>query len=184
MAAQLNNEYSLRVAALLKELAIPTALIAQRALEICCEPRELVIAETGADGREHLLIPVAEKAWRHLSSAATGDGVALHIVSAFRNLERQAEIIRRKLNLGLSLDQVLCVSAPPGYSEHHTGRAVDVGIAGSPPLEIEFENTGAFQWLSAHARQFGFTLSFPRGNPYGYAYEPWHWYFQGLEVLL
>lgn len=94
MAAQQNDEYSLRVTALLNELAIPPAIIAQRALEICCEPPELVIAETGVDGREHLLIPAAEQAWRHLFSAAKGDGVSLHIVSAFRNLERQAEILR------------------------------------------------------------------------------------------
>lgn len=182
MAAQLLDEYTLRVAATLKDLAIPTALITQRALEICCEPQELVIAETGADGREHLLIPVAEKAWRRLSSTAKADGVALHIVSAFRSIDRQAEIVRRKLELGLSLDQVLSVSAPPGYSEHHSGRAVDVATEGCPPLETEFENTEAFQWLSAHAGRFGFALSFPLGNRHGYAYEPWHWYFQGIEV--
>jgi len=176
------DEYALRVAATLQDLAIPTALISQRALEICCEPQELVIAETGADGREHLLIPAAERAWRHLSSAAKADGVSLRIASAFRNLERQTEIVRRKLELGLSLEQVLSVSAPPGYSEHHSGRAVDVAVEGCPPLEAEFENTEAFRWLSAHAGRFGFALSFPRGNRYGYAYEPWHWYFQGTEV--
>jgi D-alanyl-D-alanine carboxypeptidase len=171
-----------RVAATLRDLAIPTALIAQRGLEICCEPQELVIAETGADGREHLLVPAAEQAWRDLSSTAAADGVTLHIVSAFRSIERQAEIVRRKLEEGLSLEAVLSVSAPPGYSEHHTGRAVDVGEESCPALEVEFENTEAFQWLSAHAGRFGFTLSFPRGNRQGYAYEPWHWCFHGTEV--
>jgi D-alanyl-D-alanine carboxypeptidase len=136
-----------------------------------------VVAETGVDGREHLLVPAAGKAWREMCSTAGADGVTLRIVSAFRSIERQADIIRRKLELGMSLEQILSVSAPPRYSEHHSGRAVNVTTEGCPPLEAEFEQTGAIQWLFAHAMQFGFVLSFPRGNRYGYAYEPWHWYF-------
>ncbi|NND57300.1 MAG: D-alanyl-D-alanine carboxypeptidase family protein, partial [Xanthomonadales bacterium] len=37
----------------------------------------------------------------------------------------------------------------------------------------------AFAWLTAHAKQFGFRMSFPRGNPHGVAYEPWHWAWRG-----
>lgn len=178
------DEYALRVGAILRELAIPADLIARRELDLCCEPLELVVAETGFDGSEFLLVPAAGAAWRELSAAANADGVTLHIVSAFRSMERQADIIRRKLELGLSIEQILSVSAPPGYSEHHSGRAVDVATEGCPPLEPEFEHTEAFQWLSAHATQFGFVLSFPRGNRYGYAYEPWHWCFEGDAVRL
>ncbi len=106
-------------------------------------------------------------------------GVIIKIVSAFRSVDRQAEIIRAKLAEGLSLDAVLCVSAPPGYSEHHSGRAIDVTTdEGAAPLEPEFEKTRAFRWLSKNAGQFGFALSFPADNPYGYDYEPWHWCFR------
>jgi predicted acetyltransferase len=76
------------------------------------------------------------------------------------------------------LESILCVSAPPGYSEHHSGRAIDLTTDGVQPLEQEFEHTNAFRWLSANAGRFGFTLSFPPSNRYGYAYEPWHWYFE------
>jgi len=176
------NQYLARVETALQELAIPAALITQRALPIFHEPQELVLAETGTDGKEHLLVPSAAKAWRKLSAAASEDGATLHIASAFRSIERQTEIIRRKLELGVSLDQILCVTAPPGYSEHHSGRAVDVTAPGCPSLEMDFENTDAFQWLSEKAKLFGFILSFPRGNQYGYAYEPWHWCFHGTEV--
>lgn len=69
------------------------------------------------------------------------DGVAVRIVSAFRSVDRQAEIVRDKLARGLSLEAILCVSAPPGYSEHHSGRAVDVTTEGMPPLEVEFEDS-------------------------------------------
>jgi len=110
-----------------------------------------------------------------MQAAAHADGVALRIASAFRSIERQAEIVRAKLARGLSLDAILEVSAPPGYSEHHTGRAVDVTTDGVRPLEIEFETTDAFRWLSRRAGEFGFLLSYPAGNGHGYAYEPWHW---------
>jgi len=49
-------------------------------------------------------------------------------------------------------------------------------------LEGAFAHTEAFRWLSLHAKQFGFTLSYPEGNPFGYAYEPWHWCFREAEV--
>ena len=167
-----------RVRSVLESLQIPLDIIKARSLILQPEAEELVVAELGDNGREHLLVPAAANAWRELSSAARADGVTLKIVSAFRSVARQAEIVRGKLARGLSLDAILCVSAPPGYSEHHSGRAVDVTTEGTPPLELEFEETPAFQWLSSNAHQFGFALSFPRQNPYGYAYEPWHWCFK------
>ena len=99
----------------------------------------------------------------------------LMIVSAFRSLQQQAEIIRWKLSCGLSIEATLLGSAPPGYSEHHTGRAVDISSPGCPPWDETFAHTEAYQWLSRHAGSFGFSLSFPRGNRYGYVFEPWHW---------
>jgi len=163
------------IEALLALLQIPAALIAEKGLIYQPEAVELVIAEVGDDGREHRLTPAAAADWRALQAAARTDGVALRIASAFRSIERQAEIVRAKLARGLSLDAILEVSAPPGYSEHHTGRAVDVTTDGVRPLEIEFATTDAFRWLSRRAGEFGFLLSYPAGNGHGYAYEPWHW---------
>ena len=67
---------------------------------------------------------------------------------------------------------------PPGYSEHHTGRAVDVAMDGAAQLELGFGQTPAFRWLSENANSFSFFLSFPVGNPHGFVYEPWHWCFR------
>ena len=161
----------------LQSCGIPRELIASRSLALQDEARELAVAETGENGREHLLAPAAAKAWREMSAAAQADGVSLRIVSAFRSVERQAELVLAKLARGQPLEAVLAVSAPPGYSEHHSGCAVDLTTDGVPPLEEGFERTAAFGWLQANAPRFGFTLSFPRGNAYGYAYEPWHWRF-------
>jgi zinc D-Ala-D-Ala carboxypeptidase len=167
-----------RIRSLLDSLQIPLDLVASRSLVLHQEAGDLVVAELDENGREHRLVPAAADGWRDLSSAARSDGVRIKIVSAFRSVDRQAEIVRAKLARGLSLESILCVSAPPGYSEHHSGRAVDLTADGVPPLEPEFEHTPAFRWLSQNAGKFAFHLSFPRDNRYGYAYEPWHWCFE------
>lgn len=166
----------------LASLGVAFGPLAARSLVVQPEAKELCVAETGSDGKEHLLTPIAAHAWRVLSKSAASDGVCIRIVSAFRSVERQAEIVRSKLERGLSLDAILAVSAPPGFSEHHSGRAVDVTTDGVRPLELEFEHTDAFRWLSRNADRFGFVLSFPPDNRYGYAYEPWHWCFKAAEA--
>jgi D-alanyl-D-alanine carboxypeptidase len=172
-----------KIRVVLASLEISTDLIAARSLILHPEAQDLVVAATGDDGREYLLAPEAAAKWREMSAAALTDGVVIKIGSAFRSIDRQAEIIRAKLAEGLSLDAVLCVSAPPGYSEHHSGRAIDVTTdEGVAPFEPEFEETRAFRWLSKNAGRFGFALSYPAGNPSGYDYEPWHWCFRPTEV--
>jgi len=103
--------------------------------------------------------------------------VELQIVSAFRSIEYQLGILQRKLDRGQTIAQILRVSAAPGYSEHHSGRALDITTPGFAALEEEFENSPAFAWLKKNGRRFGFRLSYPRRNPHGIAYEPWHWCF-------
>ena len=78
------------------------------------------------------------------------------------------------------------MSAPPGYSEHSTGFALDLGDAETPQanLQEDFEATPAFYWLQSNAHRFHFQLSFPRGNRQGVSYEPWHWRFEGSAEAL
>jgi len=164
-----------RIRALLDQLGIPPALPRERGLRAFAEARRLAFAGLGTDGRDKFLAPAAAAAWLRMQRRARADRVELLLVSAFRSYDFQVALIKGKLAKGRTLDDVLSVNAPPGYSEHHTGRALDIGTPGCPPLEEAFENTDAFHWLRAHARRFGFTLSYPRGNPEGYLYEPWHW---------
>jgi RimJ/RimL family protein N-acetyltransferase len=174
----MTSDYAGRVRSALASLAIPADLIARRSLALCEEAVEVVLAEIGEDGRQFMLIPLAAQAWKEMATAAARDGATLRLASAFRSLDRQVEILRGKLAEGVSLDEVLRESAPPGYSEHHTGRAIDITTPGSDALEEEFETTAAFGWLQRRAHEFGFSLSFPRGNRFGYAYEPWHWFYR------
>jgi D-alanyl-D-alanine carboxypeptidase len=171
-----------RVRSILAALGIPDQLIASRSLPLCPEAQELELAEIGDDGREHRLTPAAAAAWRRMKEAAAADGVVIKLASAFRSVDRQVEILREKLAQGASLEAILSASAPPGYSEHHTGRAIDITTDGVPPFEVEFEATAAFRWLSANAARFGFVLSFPPGNAHGYQYEPWHWCYEASSA--
>jgi len=166
-----------QLVALNLEFGISSEFLAARHLFEHPEASCLEIVETGSDGQDHLLKPAAANAWRNLKAAALEDDISLFIVSAFRSVDRQTEIVRRKLEAGESIEEVFSVCAPPGFSEHHTGRAVDISTPGSPVLQVEFEHTPAFAWLGACAAEFGFFLSYPRGNRFGYQYEPWHWCF-------
>ncbi|MDN5865082.1 MAG: M15 family metallopeptidase [Gammaproteobacteria bacterium] len=156
-------------------LGISSARLESRGLHPFAEAGRLEVVQTDDDGREHQLTPEAAAAWRHLHRAAEEDGVILFIASAFRGIERQIQIIQRKLDAGQSLEAILAVNAPPGYSEHHSGRAVDIGTPDDPLLEASFADTPAFAWLVRRAGEFGFVLSYPEGNQSGYRCEPWHW---------
>jgi D-alanyl-D-alanine carboxypeptidase len=158
-------------------LGVPRDYASVRGLRRVREPARLVFIGYDTQERPQWLTPHAARAWASMSTAAALERVELQIVSAFRSVEYQLGILERKLARGQPLAQILKVSAAPGYSEHHSGRALDLTTPGFAALEPEFENSPAFAWLKKHARRFGFRLSYPRRNPHGISYEPWHWCF-------
>jgi D-alanyl-D-alanine carboxypeptidase len=160
---------------LVERLGIDLETIAARGLPFHTEAEELVGAGQDILNRDQRLAPIAASAWKSMRESAGADSAQLLLVSGYRSFAEQAAIVERKLERGLALDAVLAGIAPPGYSEHHSGRAVDIATPGTPPLTESFENTPAYAWLCANAARFAFTLSFPRDNPYGYCFEPWHW---------
>lgn len=121
----------------------------------------------------------AGRAWLAMQAAALADGVVLEAISGFRSHFYQFGIFDRKLARGITIPEILNVNAAPGFSEHHSGLALDIGTPEEPPAEESFELTPAFTWLCSHARRFGFVMSYPRDNPHGITYEPWHWAFAG-----
>jgi len=173
------TDYRRRIATVLADLGADFALVERRRLPVIPEARRMNFVGLGTDGRDKFLTAGTAHAWERMRDAAELEGVPLLLVSAFRSFEYQHALIRAKLARGRSIDEILRVNAPPGCSEHHSGRAIDIGCVGTPPLEEDFENTSAFSWLTRHAGQFGFRLSYPRNNRHGYLYEPWHWYWQG-----
>ena len=126
--------------------------------------------------------PAAAAKFKQMQADALADGVNLVPISAFRTAEDQSQLffgVKEQKVQGTA--QRAEVSAPPGYSEHHTGYAVDIGDANAPAthVEPEFANTAAFAWLKKNAPKYSFELSFPPNNEQGVSYEPWHWRFVG-----
>ena len=117
---------------------------------------------------------------------AKKDGIYLVFLSGYRSINLQNDIF---YSLKSIRNQVAAerarVSAPPGYSEHSTGFAIDIGDATQreKDFETDFENTDAFRWLIKNAAKFHFKLSFNKDNKY-IDYEPWHWRYEGsIEAL-
>ena len=156
-------------------LGVPRDYARTHALKRVREPKRLVRIGADIHDRAQWLTPGAARAWERMRAAAARDGVELQVVSAFRSADYQLDLLRRKLERGQSIRQILRVSAAPGYSEHHSGRALDLTTPGFKSLEEEFERSAAYAWLSANAQRFGFRLSYPRDNRHGIAFEPWHW---------
>jgi D-alanyl-D-alanine carboxypeptidase len=145
-------------------------------------PRLLVALGPGLQLR-----PEAAAALIAMQQAAAGDGVDLEVLSAFRSIDLQRSLFFDvKAERNQNARTRAKVSAPPGYSEHSTGYAVDLGDGTQPQTNLSqnFENTPAYQWLSQHAGRYHFTLSFPKGNQQGVSYEPWHWRFEGSSEAL
>ena len=170
-----HQPYESRIAAILLELGIPPSYGSDSGIPLHQEATDLISVGADIYGREQRLTPDVAARWQAMQAAAAQQGVTLLLVSGFRSVDYQRQIWLRKLAAGQTVAQILRVSAPPGYSEHHTGRAIDLTASGCDTLTEAFEGTQEFAWLAAHASVFGFSMPYSRHNRYGFIYEPWHW---------
>ncbi|MGY4674861.1 M15 family metallopeptidase [Ursidibacter arcticus] len=117
--------------------------------------------------------------------AARSQGIDLKIASAFRSINHQEGIIKRKKEDGTSLKQIYFFSAPSGFSEHHTGLAIDFY-----PVNSKFEYSATYRWLTQNADKYGFVQTFTESNANktGVSVESWHWKYighpQARELLM
>lgn len=140
---------------------------------------DLKVVDIDFEGKPFILVSSAAQAWCEMTGAADGAHVSLMPFSGFRSYLHQKTLIERHLNKGREIEDILTHIAIPGFSEHHSGRAIDIHTSERTVLEEEFEMTKEFAWLTANAHQFGFRLSYPKGNSSGIIYEPWHWFYVG-----
>jgi D-alanyl-D-alanine carboxypeptidase len=160
---------------LLRQLGIPSDYGREPFRPRYSDATALVDVEPNIVGRMQRLTPDSARDWQAMKEAALSAGIRLMLVSGFRSIEDQAELLRRKLAGGTKIERVLESIAAPGFSQHHTGRTIDIAAPGSRPLTAEFATSAAFEWLGEHAGQFGFRMPYGRGNRFAFAYEPWHW---------
>jgi len=162
---------------ILQDLGLPKDYGEKRGLPFYEEAKILVKIGLNPYGKTIYLEPDTAKAWKKMKKAALDENIELLPLSGFRSIHTQAAIIRMKLEAGRTLDDIMTANAPPGYSQHHTGRALDICTPGFIVPEKAFDQTPAFQWLTIRAQEFGFIMSYPERNSEGFIYEPWHWYF-------
>ena len=138
------------------------------------DPETLVrLAEelTYEDYRIYVLTDV-KAAFSRMAEAAKQDSIDLIVDSGYRSASFQERIIRQRLEDGQNMQEVLTMVAPPGYSEHETGRAVDL-----VPSEALFASSKIYLWLTENASRFGFRESYPESTADSISWEPWHWYY-------
>ena len=123
------------------------------------------------------VLPEVRTAFVGMAQEAKKDSVDLIADSGFRSKSFQRRILRSRLSLGDEMATILESVAPPGYSEHHTGRAFDL-----VPSEAEFAFTEAYIWLRQNAHHFGFIESLPEDSSGESPWESWHWYYTGLPT--
>ena len=72
--------------------------------------------------------------------------------------------------------------AVPGYSEHHTGLACDLGFYTDDGATISVADYQFGWWLEANAMRQGFVLRYPEDKVAitGIAYEKWHFRYVGI----
>ena len=156
--------------------AVPAAWLGQKIEGPGPSPSELARVPTDLvhNGGTIYLARAARNALVAMAIKAREDNILLTIDSGFRSTWYQKKIFARQLAKGKTFAEIARFVAPPGYSEHRLGTAVDFS-----PSNWRFASTPQYQWLSQHAASFGFTETYPKNNP-RHPWEPWHWRYRPL----
>ncbi len=139
----------------------------------------------------------AAEALEEMFAAAKNDGVTLRLISGYRSETDQNYLYYTVYGGGEVAD---AKSSRPGYSDHQTGLAADIGATverenatGCDSLTTDSESNGDNRacfgnitegiWLREHAHEYGFIMRYPKGKYEitGYTYEPWHFRYVGVE---
>ena len=119
------------------------------------------------------VLPKTKDALLLMSSQARKDSIFLIVDSGFRSVGFQKRIIKNRLEAGEEYQKVINYVAPPGYSQHHSGLAVDFF-----PSEAKFASTKEYLWLKNNAGGFGFYEPYPEDITGYIPWESWHWTFE------
>jgi D-alanyl-D-alanine carboxypeptidase len=147
-------------------------------------PPDLVsVSQAGIAGNGKVRALVIEDL-KAMAEAAAAAGAAIGVQSAYRSYEKQQQVFDDWVAI-FGYRRALEVSARPGHSEHQLGLAIDFrSDPGGSPFDGDWGTTAAGKWMKAHAWEYGFVLSYPKGKMgvTCYDYEPWHYRFVGREM--
>lgn len=135
-------------------------------------------------GNGQYLRPAPAAAYKKMRAAASKQGHRLYAISGYRSYSTQ----RSTYNYWVSKYRTSYanrISAKPGYSEHQTGLAIDIGDSRyGCALYTCFGKLRSGRWLAANAHKYGFIVRYPAGKEKitGYSYEPWHVRYVGVTT--
>lgn len=109
------------------------------------------------------------------------EGMDLWLNSGFRTKAYQNMLFTNSVSKN-GMDHALIYSAKQRHSEHETGLAAD--ISSVKGMLDGFEKYKEYDWLKDNAYKYGFIERYPEGKESitGYAYEPWHYRYVGVDV--
>ncbi len=133
---------------------------------------------TGKDYCNDCLTDETLSAFNEMKSAAASEGLTLKVVSGFRSYDFQQRLYDNYVARD-GKDGADKYSARPGHSEHQTGLAFDINMAGDA-----FTNTPEGKWVNENCYKYGFIIRYPDGkmNYTGFKYESWHLRYVGKEL--
>jgi D-alanyl-D-alanine carboxypeptidase len=120
-----------------------------------------------------------------MAAAAQKDGLTLTLESGYRSYQLQVDTYDfyvQQQGQTIADSQ----SARPGYSEHQTGLAADIGGTTNPDCNVRscFAEEPEGKWLAANAYRYGFIIRYvpDKTAVTGYEPEPWHVRYVGTEL--
>lgn len=124
----------------------------------------------------------AAQALNTMFAAASSAGISLVADSAYRSYDTQVRVYNSEVK-AYGQAKADSESARPGYSEHQTGWAIDIGTTGCHVADC-FGGTPAGKWAAAHAYLYGFVLRYPeeKATITGYRNESWHFRYVGVKL--
>lgn len=126
----------------------------------------------------------AASALEKMFSEASKDGITLVACSGYRSAVYQDQLYSGYVK-SYGTEVADSISSRPGYSDHQTGLAMDIGDHDEATVfTTDMENTPEGEWLYTNAHLYGFVLRYPDGKESvtGYAFEPWHYRYVGVET--
>jgi len=147
-------------------------------------PPDLVVPNVplapGADATQVTAATAA--AFEAMAADAAGAGFQLMLKSGYRSEHEQQALYARFVK-AYGRDVAATLAAVPGTSEHQTGMALDVGLVGLADDQV-FGGTPASVWVAENAHRFGFIVRYPPSKAAitGYANEPWHLRYVGVDL--
>lgn len=126
------------------------------------------------------------------TEAAADAGMKVQVISGYRNLKKQQSLVdedveryqRQGMTYQEAYEETMKYTMPAGYSEHHTGLAVDIVACDYMVLDDSQAMQEENIWLREHCAEYGFILRYPKGKEdiTGVYYENWHFRYVGVEA--